>query len=273
MNKHKIYLSKPGYCIALGILLLLSGCSGGRRDALFQVCTLDALASGVYDGSFSCRDLLRHGNLGVGTFDALDGEMMVLDGKLYQIKSDGKVYRPRLSALTPFATICDFSADLSFNIDSLSDLIGIEKLIDRYAPNQNLTCAYKIDGKFKMMRTRSVPRQNKPYPTLVEVAANQPEFRMENVSGTIFGFRFPAYMKGLNMTGYHLHFLSSDRTQAGHILDLELISGKCEVDILTRVVVQLPEKDPAFAATDLSKDRSLELQKAEGSGNGRDKHD
>ena len=118
--------------------------------------------------------------------------------------------------------------------------------------------------QFKMMRTRSVPRQVKPHPLLTEVTAHQPEFTMENISGTIVGFRFPSYIKGINMPGYHLHFISSDHTRGGHILGFELASGNCEIDLIHQFSLKLPEKDSAFAVTDLSKDRSVELKKAEG---------
>jgi acetolactate decarboxylase len=113
------------------------------------------------------------------------------------------------------------------------------------------------------MRTRSVPGQRKPYPPLQEVTKNQPEFAMRDIAGSIVGFRCPAYVKGINVPGYHLHFISEDRTRGGHILSFKMASGQCEVDVLHQYSLSLPTNTLQFAETDLSKDRSKELQEAE----------
>jgi acetolactate decarboxylase len=113
------------------------------------------------------------------------------------------------------------------------------------------------------MRTRSVPSQSKPYPPLQQVTQNQPEFAMQDVAGTIVGFRSPAYVKGINVPGYHLHFLSDDRSRGGHILNFEVAAARCQVDPLHRFLLRLPESDTGFAETDLARDRSRELQDVE----------
>jgi len=103
---------KRFFFLAVWLCLLVSGCVTPARDTVFQASTIDALLAGVYEGDISCRRLLKHGDFGIGTFDGLDGEMVLLDGNMYQIKADGKVYEPNLSVKTPFATICQFSTDM-----------------------------------------------------------------------------------------------------------------------------------------------------------------
>lgn len=247
----------------IGLLFMLSGCATPPADTVFQISTIDALLAGVYEGDLTCRRLLKHGDLGVGTFNELDGELAILDGKVYQIKSDGKVYQPDLSVTTPFASVSSFHPDIQFSIDSLSDFLKVQELIDGHASNLNLIYSIKITGQFRFMHTRSVPRQSKPFPPLAEVTAHQPEFRMEDCAGTILGFRLPGYIKGINIPGYHLHFLTDDRSFGGHILNFEMTRGTCDIDILHQLVVALPEGDKAFAETDLNKDRSVELKKVE----------
>lgn len=255
--------------IVIGLSFLISGCST-QKDIVFQTSTIDALLTGLYDGDMSCRNLVKHGDLGIGTFDGLDGEMVLLDGNIYQVKADGKVYNPDPSVKTPFATTCFFKPEKTLLINTSSDYQGVEKLIDQTAPNQNLFCAIRITGHFKTMKTRSVPGQKKPYPPLKEVTSNQPEFYMNNAFGTIVGFRCPPYVKGINVAGYHLHFINSDRTRGGHILNFEISSGKCEVDILNQFFLRLPEDIKDFADTDLSKDRSKELKEVEKGDNRKD---
>lgn len=260
-------MTKRLCCLVIGLCLLLSGCVTSQRDIVFQTSTIDALLAGVYDGDLTCRRLLKHGDFGIGTFDGLDGEMVLLEGRMYQVKADGGVYDPDLSVKTPFATVCHFNPDIAFPIETGSDYATIEKLINEHASNQNIFYAIKISGQFKSMRTRSVPRQNKPYPPLTEVTVHQPEFDMENMAGTIVGFRCPVYVRGINVPGYHLHFINRDRTEGGHILSFEIINGTCEIDFLHQYFLRLPENTPGFAETDLLKDRSKELKKVESGDN------
>jgi len=249
-------------CIGLGIWILVSGCGTPARNTLFQTSTIDALLAGVYDADLSCGDLLKHGDFGIGTFDRVDGEMVVLEGTIYQIKGDGKVYKPDPNCKTPFATICHFNPEKTISIDTTADYKRLEMLIDAAAPNQNLFCAISITGHFRSMKTRSVPAQKRPYPPLKEVTSHQPEFDITNVFGTIVGFRCPPYVNGINVPGYHLHFINRDRDQGGHVLSFEMITGTCDIDILDQFFLRLPDtKD--FAETDLSRDRNIELKDVE----------
>jgi len=250
----------------LGQILVLcavvSGCSTLQRDTVVQVSTIDALLAGVYDGHMPCSELLKHGDLGCGTFEGLDGEMIVLDGTVYQIKADGTMHTPPLSVKTPFAAVCRFHADESFPIGKM-DFAGLQSLFDARLPNQNIYCAFRIKGSFAAMETRSVPAQKKPYPPLTEVTRHQPKFQMSNVSGTIVGFRSPPFAKGLGFPGYHLHFISDDRTKGGHILSFEMTGSQCEVDFCNQLFLILPKDNSDFAGVDLSKDRADDLKKAE----------
>lgn len=240
------------------ILILVLGCGTPARNTLFQTSTIDALLLGVYDGDITCRHLLKHGDFGIGTFDRLDGEMVILDGTIYQIKADGKVYKPDPNSKTPFATTCHFNPEKIISINTSMDYKGLEKQIDAAAPNRNHFCAIKVTGQFRSMRTRSVPAQERPYPPLKEVTGNQPEFEINNVFGTIVGFRCPPYVKGINVPGYHLHFISKDRTQGGHVLGFQITNGQCEIHILNKYFLMLPgNKD--FAEADLSRDQDKDL--------------
>ena len=245
-----------------GLVLGAAGCAGPSRNTVYQVATIDALLAGTYDGDMALRDLRKQGDFGIGTYDNLDGEMILLDGVFYQVKADGKVSAPDLRGETPFAAVCAFRAEKTFAVPPGTDRAGVEKWLDREVPSQNLFCAIRIEGTFKTMRTRSVPPQERPFPPLKEVAATQPVFDLENVSGTIVGFRCPPYVAGVNVPGYHLHFLSQDGAKGGHVLGFELVTGTAQVDVLDRFVMQLPGTDD-FAAVDLARDRQQELSGVE----------
>ena len=153
--------------------------------------------------------------MGIGTFNGLDGEMIGLDGAFYQIKADGIAYLVDGSMRTPFAVVTFFESDQMVWLDKASDYKELEKYLDDLLPTPNIFYALKIEGIFEYIRTRSVPRQNKPYAPLVEVIKNQPIFEFHQVKGTMVGFCYPGYAKGINVPGYHLHFITEDRKEGG----------------------------------------------------------
>ncbi|MEO1161323.1 MAG: acetolactate decarboxylase [Pseudomonadota bacterium] len=208
---------------------------------LTQVSTITALLNGAYDGYVSIGELLSHGNFGLGTFDHLDGEMIVLDGEVFQILHNGTVVRPSLEATTPFAAVCDFQPKEHHSLPAGSNFDMFATGEDQLLPTLNMFFAVRIDGCFTRVRARSVPRQQKPYPPLAEVAALQSIFEFENISGTIAGFRCPGYAEGINVPGYHLHFISDDRNCGGHVLEFTVDDAVAATDYDNGLAMMLPE--------------------------------
>lgn len=252
---------KRGYLIASLVFLFLFPLCG--KDTITQISTIDALLAGLYDGQMVIGKLMDHGDVGIGTFEALDGEMIVMGGRIYQVRADGKVYSPPLNLKTPFATVSRFNPEKTLTLEKDSDYEKLKKILDHKFPNQNIFYTIRLEGEFSYMKTRSVPAQKKPYPPLSKVTQNQPEFEMKNISGTIVGFRCPPYVKGINVPGYHLHFLSKDRKKGGHILNFTLEKATCQIDICNQYHLILPMDKKEFQQLDLSKDRSQELKKVE----------
>lgn len=254
-----------GRCLAAKIaivLLLLCGCATPQKNTLTQISTIDALLAGAYDGQISSGDLLHYGDFGLGTFDRLDGEMIVLGGTVYQAKSDGKIYTPAPSLSVPFAAVCRFSPDRTFPLDA-TGYDALCRRVDEAVANPNTFCAVQVRGSFKKVKFRSVPAQAKPYPPLAKAAKNQSVFELQDVSGTIVGFRCPPFVKGVNVPGYHLHFITDDLTRGGHLLDMEMAHGSCLLDVCNRFLMILPENAVQMQSLDLSIDRSKELGKVE----------
>ena len=240
-----------------------SGCRTLPPNTVTQYSTIDALLAGDYDGGMSCQRLTSFGDFGIGTFDQLDGEMVLLDGKVRQIKSDGKVYTPSLKVTTPFASVVRFVPDRRLPLARGTDLAHLQEGIDRAVGNTNVLYAVKVRGRFSYLKTRSVPAQHKPYRPLAVVTQNQPTFELHEVSGTLVGFRLPTYLTSINVPGYHLHFLSDDGRSGGHLLALTALEGTIEIAPCRKLVLILPEGDGAFSQIDLSRDRTEDLEKAE----------
>jgi len=246
----------------LFLILILAGCSTAPKNTLTQISTIDALLVGAYDGQMTLAELSRHGNFGLGTFNALDGEMIALDGEIWQAKSDGTIHRPSTAETTPFAALVSFEADQTAVLSGPLTDEALQMKIDEMAPNKNLFLAVRADGIFTQMKVRVIPRQNKPYPPLVEAAKVQPVYEYTNVIGTVLGFRCPAFVKGINVPGYHLHFISYDRRLGGHVLDFTMREATLALDSCNRFNLILPEAKH-FGALDLTQDRSHELEKVE----------
>lgn len=244
------------------LTFLLTSICFAQQKTFTQVSTINALMGGAYDGSISVLELKRSGNYGIGTFDALNGEMIMIDGKCYRIKHDGGVETPQENEKIPFASVTAFHSDIQKKIIEETNLKGIENKIEGLFPAKNLLCAIKIKGKFKLLTARSVPRQQKPYLPLIEVVKKQSEFKFENVEGTIFGFKCPSYLKGLNVPGYHFHFISEDRKKGGHVLNFIITEADLEIEKINNLNMIIPE-DESFLNMDLESDKEQEIKKVE----------
>ncbi|MBP7332708.1 MAG: acetolactate decarboxylase [Firmicutes bacterium] len=274
MSKRFTCLRWKVYSVMLVALLCaaLAGCSAtpvtqtapgaSAEDVLYQVSTLGALMQGVYDGEMEVGQLVQEGDLGIGTFEALDGEMVVLDGRVYQVRGDGQVHEAADTVKTPFAVVTRFDPDQQVQLSGIESYARLKDELDKLCPSPNLFYAFKVEGTFGYVQTRSVPPQEKPYPPLVEVTDMQPTFEFHDVKGTLAGFWCPSYAEGANMPGYHLHFLTEDRAGGGHLLECTLAEGSAAVDITTEFHMLLPENDH-FTQADLGSVKKVDIERAE----------
>lgn len=249
------------------ILVILISCSisgwaktNPAQDVLFQFSTLSALQAGILDGELTCKELKSHGNFGIGTFTGLGGEMVLLDGKINQITSDGKVLSIDDAANVPFALATYFEPDKTLSVDTELNFAQLLQNIDSQFSSKNIFYAIKITGTFATVKTRSVPKQNRPYPTLAEVVKKQVIFEGTNVKGTVVGFWAPSFVNGINLAGYHLHFIADDRSIGGHLFDCKLTKATITIDETPALQFVLPN-NPDFrnANLDVSVDKSLEV--------------
>lgn len=236
-----------------------------KPTAIFQYSTLSALLEGIYDGEMTIGELKKRGDYGIGTFNALDGEMVMYEGQCYKVTSDSKVIKVSNSEKTPFAAVCTFIPDTVIRINKSLSLEGIEHYIDSIVPSKNLLYAYKISGRFDSIVIRSVPRQEKPYKRLIEAYKAQGIYTFTHQEGILFGYKFPKYLKDVNMDDYHLHFLSADKTKGGHLMNCAFSGGTVSVAYIRNYSLQLPDNS-YFSTTNFANKKS-ELLKIEGGNN------
>jgi acetolactate decarboxylase len=219
---------------------------------LFQASTIGALLDGSFDGDLSFAELAERGDLGLGTLNGLDGEMIAVDGDFLRADVDGAVTPVGPRERTPFAVVTRFSPTVEGALAAGLDHESILAALDTMARSES-SFAVRLDGRFATVRARSVPRQEPPYRPLAEVVADQHIFELTDVEGTMVGFRFPAYVEGIEVAGYHLHFVDAARRRGGHVLGSRAGGPlRVRIDLSDDLHVELPPAvdlaDPDLAA-------------------------
>ena len=226
--------------------------AGREHHVLFQASTIGALLDGAYDGDLSFAELGEHGDLGLGTLNGLDGEMIAIEGRFYRADVDGVVEEVGAGERTPFAVVARFEPAIDGTIDGPLDHQGLLARLDELIPAEAASCAIRLDGRFELVRARSVPRQAPPYRPLTEVVAEQHIFELADVEGTMLGFRFPDYAEGIEVSGYHLHFIDAERSRGGHVLASRSNGLRVGLDPSGELHIELPPAinlaDPDLAA-------------------------
>jgi acetolactate decarboxylase len=219
---------------------------------LFQTSTVRALLAGAYDGDVTLAEILEHGDLGLGTLDGLDGELIVLDGEAWKAELDCTLTRPAPATKTPYAVVVPFSPGDPVPLAGPFDESALQARLGERVTRARRPTAVRIDGSFAEVHVRSVPRQRPPYRPLAEVIEAQQQVSvLREVRGTMLGFCFPDALDGIEMVGAHLHFLAEDRTRGGHVLSYTLLQASAQLDGATRLHVELPDAvaAPAHGAT------------------------
>lgn len=225
-------------------LFLINALPAHSGEDVFQYSTLSALMSGKYDGEMTITELLRHGNFGLGTFNNLAGEMVVLDGKIFQVDATGRAEIAAPETQTPFAVVTEFHSRWRLILDANTNFENLSKFLDQRFKESGRIQIIRVDGSFAKIKLRTVPTQRPPYRPLAEIIPqNQFLYEHENVRGTLVGFRFPPSAIGVNVPGYHLHFLSAERKFGGHVLDFLFTEGKGTVDEARSLQIILPVLD------------------------------
>jgi acetolactate decarboxylase len=219
---------------------------GNDRDLIFHYSVLKALDNGILEGTMTVPELLMHGDHGLGTFNQLNGEMIVLDGKVYRVSPEGEVAEAQEDILIPYTIVSFFEPDMTISQggDDDMDYGRLISMMDTLLPSQNQFYAFRITGNFRYIRCGGVHRQEMPYDkTLLEILADRPVYEKEDILGTLVGFWCPAYIGDINTRGFHLHFLADDRSMGGHLIAFEASSLEIQYDGKSQYKIVLPDTE------------------------------
>lgn len=238
---------------------------------MYQVSTLQALMLGYFRAVISVSELLSHGNIGLGTFTDVDGEMIVLDGTCYRATENGDVVMAEPDRGVPFSTVCTMSESYPFDLDQMKNIGNLKMALDHIIDDNfalNSMHMVRIDGDFELVDARSETGYESVHVDLKTILGKtQRAFKFENVKGTLVCVYFPDYMDGINASGWHLHFLSDDRKHGGHVFEIKMRSGKGQISKINSIELKLPD-EPIFDTFAL-KQASHEIVKAVEQGDGK----
>ena len=207
---------------------------------LFQTSTVEALLAGAFDGDVTLGEVLEHGDLGLGTLNGLDGELIVIERVAWQATLDGSLRRPGPGSKTPYAVVVPFTPGDPVSLRGPTSEADLDGHLRHHIGEAERPIAVRIDGRFEQAHVRSVPKQSPPYPRLADVIAQQQVTELRSFSGTMVGFCFPTSLDGIEMIGWHLHLATEDRARGGHVLSFTLHEGVARVDDMTGLHVELP---------------------------------
>ncbi len=233
----------------------------GTGARLYVTAPVNALVEGIYQQDSTTAEILARGDFGIGTFNQLDGEMVVRGGRVFQLHADGSACAAAPQTRTPFACVTFFRP---YSVDEIAEPLAYDALLallDRLLPSRNMVYAIAIDGLFAQLRTRSVARQETSRP-LVEVAREQVVSEFAAVDGHLVGFWTPHFLQSIVPPGYHFHFIDRDATRGGHLLDCRVQRVRISVQHVGGLELGLP-LTLDYLTADLSRDIRADLAEAE----------
>ncbi len=216
--------------VALAVTAVAAPTAHAADNYVNQVGTYDYLTQPDFAGLASLGTAIDGRTLGLGTFNDLDGEFVLVGGTPYRVGTDGTPTVVDPSVSTPFAQAVDFQADASGPVAPGTTCANLGPVIQDLAGSSDGIIAVRVRGTFTDLLTRSVPRQSVPYPSLAEVVAGQTQFPLGEKRAVLVGFWQGADMKGVGQPGLHLHGVTADRGAGGHVLACTL-GGDVQVSV------------------------------------------
>lgn len=224
---------------------------------IYQYSLLNALMDGVSETGISVAKLTRKGNQGLGTFARMNGELLFLDGVVYQLLAEGNVRVADASDQIPFAVSTQFAPQQTQAVE-LGDKTAIDTALDDFNDHAvNLFMTYRIDGHFEYLKCRTVRGQEYKGQPLSELGKKQSVEEYRDVDGTIIGFRTPKNWQGFGVAGEHLHFIRADRGAGGHVLEVRAKAVEMQMAVASNVHVELPTSEDFNAAKLLTDDAGV----------------
>lgn len=215
-----------------------------NQDLFYHYSIWYAFVNKVFEGDLTVQELKTKGDIGLGSYSKLDGELVMLDGVPYQVTEDGKVSVPSDDTKIVYANATFFEKDYGFNISKLINYEALRTKINEKLPSKNMFYGFKIHGTFKSVTCGGLHKQEPPFKDGLDILIpNRPVFERKNFTGTMVGFFCPEFIGNINVAAYHLHFISDDKTFGGHVMEFEAENLVVEMDEMNEYQFVLPDTE------------------------------
>jgi len=213
------------------------------KGTMLQISTVTGLERGLFYPVTTVGWMKQNGNIGLGAFEGMDGELLILDGKAYNAMYSGEVVAVEDNSPIVYGAVAQLSADRTESLQNIASYEQLQKSLEQLLPNKNIFYVFKVQAAFNYLKVRSTPKQKLPYTGLADVVKNQSIFEFKDIKGTLIGFRCPAYIQGVYAPGFHLHFISDDRQKGGHVLEANVAELTAQIGYLTQMYLVLPDNE------------------------------
>lgn len=213
-----------------------------EKDTFYHYSIWYAFVNKVFEGHLTVDELKHQGDIGLGSYNHLDGELIMLDGVAYQAKEDGSVTVAADQEKIVYANATFFDSQSEFTLNKKLDYPSLRQEINTQLPSKNLFYGFKITGTFNHIKLGGLHKQHPPYDEgLDSLLPKRPIFEGENVTGTLVGFYCPEFIGNINVAGYHLHFISDDKKLGGHLLSFDSDQLNVQIDEILDYHFVLPD--------------------------------
>lgn len=211
---------------------------------LYQHSYFLAINHGLYDGTISVRDLMQYGHFGIGTFHALEGELVLIEGEFYHCTQGIKTRIANVDDRLPWAAISNFTESVKIgSLRDITDFKGLEVGLFKLMETLNYPFLFHIEGIFENITLGSVPKQKKPYPKIEEIINNSVIVETGEIKAQLVGFYAPEFMFPMKGKGFHFHCLAENQRFGGHVLELRIKETSVKFECITEIKFELPKNE------------------------------
>ena len=215
-----------------------------KSDKFYHYSIWYAFVNRVFEGKLTVAELKTQGDIGLGSYTQLDGELIMLDGVPYNAKADGTVVIAPDDEKIVYVNATFFDKDFGFSLNQDINYEGLRVKINQAMPSKNMFYGFKIRGDFQYIKLGGLHKQEPPYKDGLDVLLpKRPIFERNNVKGTMVGFFCPEFIGNINVAAYHLHFISDDKQTGGHVLEFDASALDVQMDEMTEYTFVLPDTE------------------------------
>nr|OQO25838.1 hypothetical protein B0A51_09750 [Rachicladosporium sp. CCFEE 5018] len=178
---------------------------------IYQYSLLSAYTAGLRDGGPPVAFLTNHGTHGIGYFELDEddplstrpNDMIQIDSVAYSIDPSGAAARADKEDSMPHTAVTVFQPSQRVRPPIGTSGEKVKEVL--WKDGKNTPMPFRVKGRFKYISTQQAT--------------------LWDVSGTIFGFCFPTWQKGLSGEGLQCCFLSEDKRAGGRVEEFETGEG------------------------------------------------